>query len=273
MTGVVKSTVIFIANEVSQAKLRKLMDQVCFKSLSQKPTWFWKMMGEMNSEWQFPFAFSAIDGSRKYMKWPLGGPKAMKQYHKFEKFYSTILLALVDPRYRFIWDSVKAPGNKDDSTLFQSINLWEKITAGWFVPGSVLEVEGQANPSLTTCIQPLITWINPYVRCNNKWAKTLLKLLVKISTEGAFEKLKGRWKVLSKRYENSQKTLKRFGFAYIVLHNTCIDMRDIIPWNILLTNDLSSKKYRPRRELRRELQMTDTNQRYLGTNSEEALTA
>ena len=107
-------------------------------------------------------------------------------------------------------------------------------------------------------------------RCNNKWAKTLLKLLVKISTEGAFDKLKGRWKVLSKRYENSRKTLKRFGFAYIVLHNTCIDMGDIIPWNILLTNDLSSKKYRPRRELRRELQMTDANQRYLGTNSEEA---
>ena len=47
--------------------------------------------------------------------------------------------------------------------LFLSINLWEKITAGWFVPGSVLEVEGQAIPSLTTCIQPLINWINPYV--------------------------------------------------------------------------------------------------------------
>ena len=54
--GVVKSTVIFIANEVSQAKLRKLMDQVCFKSLFQKPRWFWKMKSEMNSEWQFPFA-------------------------------------------------------------------------------------------------------------------------------------------------------------------------------------------------------------------------
>ena len=78
------------------------------------------MTGKLNSEWQFPFAFSAIDGSHKYMKWPLGGPKAMKQYHNFKKIYSTILLALVDPRYRFIWDSVKAPGNKDDSTF--SIN-------------------------------------------------------------------------------------------------------------------------------------------------------
>ena len=55
----------------------------------------------MDSEWQFSFAFYAIDGSHLPMKCPLGGPEAMKQYHEFKNFYSIILLALVDPKYRF----------------------------------------------------------------------------------------------------------------------------------------------------------------------------
>ena len=55
------------------------------------------------------------------MKCPPGGPEAMKQYHKFKKFDSIILLVLVDPKYRFIWASAGASDNTQDSTLFQSI--------------------------------------------------------------------------------------------------------------------------------------------------------
>ena len=54
-------------------------------------------MGEIDSGWQFPFAFSAIDGSLIPMKCPPGGPEAMKQYHNLKNFYSIILFALVDP--------------------------------------------------------------------------------------------------------------------------------------------------------------------------------
>ena len=56
----------------------------------------------------------------------------------------------------------------------------------------------------------------------------------------------------------------------MVLHNTCIEMRDVIPRNIDLTIDPSSNKRRPRHELREVLQMTDINQRYFATNSAEA---
>ena len=66
---------------------------------------------EMESEWQFEYAFSAIDGSHLPIKCPPGGAQAMKQY-------SVILLALVDAKYRFIWASLSAPGNTHYSTLF-----------------------------------------------------------------------------------------------------------------------------------------------------------
>ena len=40
----------------------------------------------------------------------------MKQYYNFKNFYSAVLLALVDAKYRFIWASLGAPGNTHDST-------------------------------------------------------------------------------------------------------------------------------------------------------------
>ena len=200
----------------------------------------------------------------------------MKQYHNFKNFYSIILLALVDPKYRFIWSSVGAPGNTHDSTLFQSTSLWEKITAGSILPKSVLEIEGQAIPPLILGdgAFPMRTWIiKPYGDAILNEQKRYLNYRLsraRMVTEGAFGKLKGRWRVLSKKCESNPETLKRFGLASIVLHNICIEMGDIIPRNIDLTIDPSSNKRRPRNELREVLQMTDINQRYLGTNSAEA---
>ena len=89
-------------------------------------------------------------------------------------------------------------------------------------------------------------------------------------TEGAFGKLKVRWRVLSKKYESNPETLKRFGLACIVLRNICIEMGDFIPRNTDLTIDPSSNKRWPRNELREVLKMTDINQRYFGRNSAEA---
>ena len=76
---------------------------------------FSNKLGEMDSEWQFPFAFSTIDGSHLPMKCPSDGPEAMELYHNFKNYFSIILLALVDPGYRFIWASFGAPGITHDS--------------------------------------------------------------------------------------------------------------------------------------------------------------
>ena len=79
----------------------------------------------MDSEWQFPFAFSAIHGSHLLMKCFLGDPEVMEPYHNFKNFYSIILLALFDLKYCFIWGSVCAAGITHDSTIFQSTSLWK----------------------------------------------------------------------------------------------------------------------------------------------------
>ena len=48
-------------------------------------------MLDMDEEWQFPYAFCAIDGSHLPIKCPDGGGEAMKQYYSFKNFYSVIL--------------------------------------------------------------------------------------------------------------------------------------------------------------------------------------
>ena len=102
----------------------------------------------MDIEWQFPFAFSAIDGSHLPIKCPDGGMESKKQYFNFKGFYSIILLAIVDTKYRFIWASVGAPGNTHDSTYFQSTKLWSNISSGKTIPHCYKSVKGTEIPPL-----------------------------------------------------------------------------------------------------------------------------
>ena len=148
MTVVGESTVTFIVSEVCQAIGKNLWTKFVSNLFPKNQGDFSNMMGEMDSEWQFPFAFSAIDGSHLPMKCPPGGPEAMKQYHNFKNFYSIILLALVDPKYCFIWASVGTSDNIHDSTLLQSAILWEEMTAGSILSQRVLKIEGQPIPQV-----------------------------------------------------------------------------------------------------------------------------
>ena len=111
VTEVGESTVICIVNEVFQAIVENLWAKFVSNLFPKNQGDFSNAMGEMYPEWQFPFAFSAIDGSHLPMKYPPGGPEAMKQYHNFRNFCSIILPAVVDTKYRFIWAGVGAPGN------------------------------------------------------------------------------------------------------------------------------------------------------------------
>ena len=85
-------------------------------------------MGKFGEEWQFHYAFAAVDGSHLPIKCPNGGAQAMKQYFNFKGFDSIVLMALVDAEYRFIWASVGAPGNTHDSTLLNPLIFGEKLS-------------------------------------------------------------------------------------------------------------------------------------------------
>ena len=146
------------------------------------------------------------------MKCPPGGPEAVKQYHKFKKFDSIILFVLVDPKYRFIWASAGAPDNTHDSTLFQSIM---RTYNGRKYPPSIsfrnrksshstVDSWGWAFAVRTWIIKPYGHAILNEQKCYINYRLTRARMV----TEGAFGKLKGRWKVLSKKCESNPQLSK-----------------------------------------------------------------
>ena len=218
----------------------------------------------MDSEWQFPYAFCAIDGSHLPIKCPHGGAEMMKQYHNFKKCYSVILLALVGAKYRFIWADIGAPGNTHDSTYFQSTNLWDNIIRGHVIPDKVQLCNNVEIPPmlLGDGAFPLRTWIaKPHgeaVLIPKKRYFNYRLSRARMVTEAAFGKLKRRFRVLQRKCESRKETVKAMALACIVLHNICIEQGDVTPRQFDLTVDEATNKRRSSQEIRDLLNLTNS---------------
>ena len=67
------------------------------------------------SDWQFPQAFGALDEC--HMK--VSPPKEfVVDYFCYKQFYSTVLLAMCDHAYRFLYIDVGSPGRNNDAAVF-----------------------------------------------------------------------------------------------------------------------------------------------------------
>ena len=265
MVGFAESTVCKIVIDVCNAVLENLWTNTVDKHFSKSVDDFRNKFQEMECEWQFRYAFAAIDGSHCPIKCPAGGVESMKQYCNFKKFYSDALLALADAHYRFIWASIGAPGNTHDSTYFQSTSLWEKITKGKLIPSKIQTVDDIEIPPqiLGDGAFPLRSWLmKPYgdaVLTLDKRYFNYRSSRSRMVTEGAFGKLKERFRIFHKKYESNKETVKIMALAFVILHNICIDKGDLVPRKFDLTYDIASNKRRESNELRDLLNLTDSN--------------
>ena len=229
-------------------------------------------MVEMDSQWQFPCCFGAIDGCHIPIKCPPGGLEACKEFHNFKNFYSIVLMGIVDAQYRFIWASAGFPGNSHDSIIFQSTQLYTEITVNSCIP-SVAKNEGgieiyplllgdSAFPFRPWVMKPFTNSVLTPQQRNFNYRLSRARMV----TEGAYGKLKGRWRVLYKKCESKKENVKIITLACVVLHNICIDKGDSAPRTWDLSRDPVSNKRRPKDEVRRLLRMrscrrvADTNQ-------------
>ena len=97
MAGIAQSTVCRIVIDVRELITEMLWEEHVEKRFPNTVEEFKTAMVDMESEWQFPFVFSAIDGSHLPIKCPKEGSEAMKQYYSCKNFYSIVLLALLMP--------------------------------------------------------------------------------------------------------------------------------------------------------------------------------
>ena len=126
------------------------------------------------------------------------------------------------------------PGNSHDSTYFQPTVLWNRTEAALVISGQVKVVNSLEVPPLVVGDRtfPLRTWITKlYGHAVLSEEKTYFNCRgsrTRMVTEGAFEQLKSRFRVLHKRCESDKEIVKAMVLACIVLHNTCIDRGDLI---------------------------------------------
>jgi len=78
---------------------------------------FWK-------RWNFPHTLGAIDGKHIACKCP---PASGSTYFNYKKYYSVVLLALVDSNYKFIWADLGARGAASDAQIWNASDLQDSI--------------------------------------------------------------------------------------------------------------------------------------------------
>lgn len=151
---------------------------------------------------------------------PSGGLEACKEYHNFKNFYSVVLMAMVDSKYRFVWGSCGFPRNSHDAIIFKSTNLWDSFQNG-LLPNMAKAIGEVSIPALIVgdSAFPMQTWLmKPYTNATlspkqgyfNYWLSG-----ARMVTEGAYGQLKGRWRVLLRKSESNKEYVRKPRSDYV----------------------------------------------------------
>ena len=207
---------------------------------------------DMEEIWQFPCCWSAVDGCHISIKCPDGGAEAAKEYHNFKNFYSIVMMGLVDAKYRFVWASVGFPGNSHDSMILQTTQLWKDITENNIIPSIAKNIEGvevgplivadSAFPCTTSIMKPYTCATLTPEEKNFNYRLSRARMV----TEYVYGRLKGRFRVLYRKCECNQQTMKAITLACIVLHNTCIEYNEPLPPQLDIAADPTTLERRDR---------------------------
>ena len=174
--------------------------------------------------WGFPQCAGAIDGSHI----PILAPTEHRNdYYNRKGWYSMVLQAVCDHRYRF-WDiEVGWPGRAHDARVFANSDMYKQAQLGLLLPDTKKRL---GNTDVGLCIladpaYPLMDWVmKPYPgqglsddRSNYNYRQSRARMTI----ENAFGRLKGRWRCLRKDMENHVTILPSMIVACCILHNIC----------------------------------------------------
>ena len=139
-----------------------------------------------------------------------------------------------------------------------------KIAKGELIPNKVQTVDDIeiAPHILGDGAFPLCSWLmKPYgdaVLTPDKRYFNYRSSRNRMVTEGAFGKLKGRFRILHRKYESNKEAVKIMGgLACVILHNICIGKGDLVPRKFDLIYDITSHKRRESNKLRDLLDFMD----------------
>ncbi|XP_033763248.1 uncharacterized protein LOC117344565 [Pecten maximus] len=83
----------------------------------------WRVIADgFRTKWNFPHTLGALDGKHVAVRCP---PKSGSTYFNYKKFFSIVLLALVDADYKIIWADIGGRGAASDAQIWNDFDLKE----------------------------------------------------------------------------------------------------------------------------------------------------
>jgi hypothetical protein len=115
------NTISKIVHQVTQA----IIDEFGDKLLPPTNPEGWKSVAKrFSSRWNFHHCLGAIDGKHVALHKP---HKSGSLYYNYKRFFSIVMLAIVDADYKFLWVDVGSNGGAADSQIWNSCDLKDLV--------------------------------------------------------------------------------------------------------------------------------------------------
>ena len=167
----------------------------------------------------------AIDGSQIPISAPIMNHT---DYYNRKGFYSVVVQAVVDYRYRFMNVYTGWPGSVHDARVFAHSSLYKLGTTNRLFPDTKQVIEGTEVPVYIVgdSAYPLLTWLMKPFPHNSNLSREQRRYNYHISrarivVENCFGRLKARWRRLLKRMDVNVDHIPNIITACYVLHNIC----------------------------------------------------
>ncbi|XP_025264644.1 protein ALP1-like [Camponotus floridanus] len=232
-----KSTVHSIINETCRA-LWFALSPVVLKPVNR---FGWELISEeFMANWQFPNCLGAIDGRHMRIQAPRNSGST---FYNYKQFFSIVLLATCDAKYKFTWIDIGQYGSISDGGVWANTDFAQDLQNGAIdlpiprplpernIPFPFVFVADEAFP-LTTYL------MRPYSRKNSSHFSIDIRIFnYRLSRcrriiENTFGILTARWQILHKplcmSLENSEMLFK----ILVCLHNFVMMGEEELPMHI-----------------------------------------
>ncbi|MCK5872965.1 MAG: transposase family protein [Methylococcales bacterium] len=216
------NTISRIVREVTAAIMADFSDE-----LIRTPTTpdEWRQVAEtFSTRWQFHNCLGALDGKHVAIRRPKDSGSL---FFNYKKFFSIVLLALVDGDCKFLWADVGANGSASDSQVFGDCELREAIESGeiGFPDPQPLPNDNQDTPFFIIGDDAfgLKTWMmKPYGRRGLPVAERVFNYRLSRArriVENAFGILANRFRCLLSPFQQRTETVEVIVIACMCMHN------------------------------------------------------
>lgn len=177
------------------------------------------------TRWNCLHTCGAVGGTHVAIRCP---PKEGSMYFNYKKFHSSILLAVVDANYNFLYVAVGTPGSVSDGGIWSETSLGQALEEGRAGFPDPEPLPGEDNPDIPYALVgddafPLRSWMmKPYLHRQISGEQRIFNNRLSRArrvVENAFGILASRFRCLLTTMEQEPENVQTIVYAACVLHN------------------------------------------------------